>query len=388
MATPLQPSRTSSRNEHKPLNPRRQMSRPSYTSRSSPPPRGSRRAGLLETIKDAVRPSAWVAFVKGTAHGLGVRYRHASRKQKALLYAFLALNLAIILAVIIITPRGIAQYMQDFADKIREMGVWGMILLFMMVVISSHPPFFGFTFSLTMIGYTFGLWPGALLAIAASMTGAGVAFLSVRTFFLQWMKQFGSGKSDKWEAFSHVVKAKGTILIIMIRWCPFPWALGNGLFASIDSVSFPSFMLANLLLQPRLLVPVFIGSRLVSLVDDGGDKPADPVAKWINAASIIVGLSVSLGTGWFIYRATLQQMRDLGYEGVVSPEEAEEARDFLEENALLGDYSGDDYEDEHEGGSGTPLRGLKIGGDLERQEDEHGVTKGFTSTSGMRSGRM
>lgn len=91
--------------------------------------------------------------------------------------------------------------------------------------------------------------------------------------------------------------------------------------------------------------------------------------------------------GWFIYRATLQQMRDLGYEGVVSPEEAEEARDFLEENALLGDYSGDDDE-EHEGGSGTPLRGFKIGGDLERQEDEPSVTKGFTSTSGMRSGRM
>lgn len=91
--------------------------------------------------------------------------------------------------------------------------------------------------------------------------------------------------------------------------------------------------------------------------------------------------------GWFIYRATLQQMRDLGYEGVVSPEEAEEARDFLEENALLGDYSGDDDE-EREGGSGTPLRGFKIGGDLERQEDEHSVTKGFTSTSGMRSGRM
>jgi hypothetical protein len=37
---------------------------------------------VLEMIKDAVRPSAWVAFVKGTVHGLGVRYRHASRKQK------------------------------------------------------------------------------------------------------------------------------------------------------------------------------------------------------------------------------------------------------------------------------------------------------------------
>lgn len=76
-------------------------------------------------------------------------------------------------------------------------------------------------------------------------------------------------------------------------------------------------------------------------------------------------------------------MRDLGYEGVVSPEEAEEARDFLEENALLGDYSGDE-EDEHGGGGSTPLRG--IGGVLERQEGD--VTKGFTSASGLRSGRM
>jgi hypothetical protein len=47
-------------------------------------------------------------------------------------------------------------------------------------VLASHPPLFGFAFSMTMIGYTFGFWPGALLAVAASMTGAGVAFLSVR----------------------------------------------------------------------------------------------------------------------------------------------------------------------------------------------------------------
>jgi hypothetical protein len=75
-------------------------------------------------------------------------------------------------------------------------------------------------------------------------------------------------------------------------------------------------------------------------------------------------------------------MRDLGYDGVVSPDEAEEARDFLEENALLSDYSGD--EDDERGGGSTPLRG--IGGDLERQESD--VTKGFTSASGLRSGRI
>lgn len=47
-------------------------------------------------------------------------------------------------------------------------------------VLASHPPLFGFAFSMSLIGYTFGFWPGAALAVAASMTGAGVAFLSVR----------------------------------------------------------------------------------------------------------------------------------------------------------------------------------------------------------------
>ena len=28
---------------------------------------------------------------------------------------------------------------------------------------------------------------------------------SAQTFFSQWMKRFGAGKSDKWEAFSHVI---------------------------------------------------------------------------------------------------------------------------------------------------------------------------------------
>lgn len=87
-------------------------------------------------------------------------------------------------------------------------------------------------------------------------------------------------------------------------------------------------------------------------------------------------------------------MRDLGYDGSVSPEEAEEARDFLEQNALLGDYSGDDEDDERYGeaepGEGTQLRGFRVTGDLERSEEGGSVTRGFTKskTSGLRSGRV
>jgi len=287
-------------------------------------------------------------------HGVA-KYKKASLKGKLIMWLVLIINITLISAIIIITPHRIGLFFERLATRLRTLGKGGsggMAILFLCVVLASHPPLFGFAGSLTLIGFTFGLWPGMLLASVATMTGAAVAFLSIRTFFLNWMRQFGSERSERWEAFSHVVKTNGTLLVVMIRWCPVPWAVGNGLFASIDSVSFPSFMLANLVVQPRLLVPVFIGSRLHSLAGDE-EGEADPVRKWVNVGSIIIGLGVSFATGFFIYRATLRKMRELGD---VPEEEEEDAVSVLERNALLGDYSGDSNDDEDEDGERRPTR--------------------------------
>lgn len=98
-------------------------------------------------------------------------------------------------------------------------------------VLSSHPPLFGFSGSMTLMGFAYGVWPGFLVASLASLAGAAIAFLSVRTFFLEWMRKFGSGKNKQWQAFGHVMRERGWPLVAMIRWCPLPWAIGNGLFA-------------------------------------------------------------------------------------------------------------------------------------------------------------
>lgn len=103
---------------------------------------------------------------------------------------------------------------------------------------------------MTLIGFTYGIWPGFLIAGLASMLGAGFAFVSIRvsavtlvglperseaadivlsqTFFLTWIRK---QSNPKWDAFSRVMDNKGLPLIIMIRYCPLPWAIGNGLFA-------------------------------------------------------------------------------------------------------------------------------------------------------------
>ena len=93
---------------------------------------------------------------------------------------------------------------------------------------------------MSLIGFTYGIWPGFLIASFASMLGAAIAFLSVRVGAYPQTQLYDTDKQTffpkvkmgtKWDAFGNVMKHKGLPLIIMIRYSPIPWAIGNGLFA-------------------------------------------------------------------------------------------------------------------------------------------------------------
>ncbi|KAL7420979.1 Tlg2-vesicle protein [Cryptotrichosporon argae] len=271
-------------------------------------------------------------------------YRKMSKRSRTTFWVVFAAHILALVIILAITPRRIAVFFNDIALRLRASGVKGMLLMAAFVIVSSHPPLFGFSGSMTLIGFAFGIWPGFLIAALSANIGAALSFLSVRIFFLNWMRRFGSSKNEKWNAFGHVMRTKGWPLVAMIRWCPLPWAIGNGLFASIEGVKLWHFALANVLYLPRLLVPVFIGSRLESLIDR--DASPDPLRFWLNMASIAASLAVSVGTGFWVYRLTLDQMRRSGGTGDVDDEEGELAAEALEQNALLGDYSGDEDDDE------------------------------------------
>ncbi|TXT13704.1 hypothetical protein VHUM_01071 [Vanrija humicola] len=243
----------------------------------------------------------------------------------------------------IITPKRIGHFFNGIAVKLQNMGWKGMLIMSVAVILSSHPPLFGFSGSMTLIGFAYGIWPGFLIASLAALAGGAIAFFSVRLFFLDWMRRMGTGRNKQWEAFGHVMRDKGWPLVAMIRWCPLPWAIGNGLFASIDGVEFWHFMLANFLYLPRLFIPVFIGSRLNSLTDDGPENKPDPLRFILNMLSIGGSVLISIATGVWIYRLTLEQIRKLDNG---EPGEGELAAEALESTALLGDYSDDEEVEE------------------------------------------
>ena len=116
------------------------------------------------------------------------------------------------------------------------------------------------------------------------------------------------------------------------------------------------------MIQPRLLIPVFIGSRLTSLTSE--TPTHDPLRFWLNLLSIGLCSTISALTGIWIYRLTLEQMRKM--------EEGEVAAEALEEGALLGDYSGEEGEEMDD----EPLTG--IGGS--RIERSPGVVRRSSSS--------
>jgi hypothetical protein len=102
------------------------------------------------------------------------------------------INGLIILAIILITPKRIGQWFNNLAVSLKDLGFLGMVLISLCVgeypgrdcadapVASSHPPMFGFSACMTMIGFAYGLWFGVFLGSIASLIGAAAAWFSIR----------------------------------------------------------------------------------------------------------------------------------------------------------------------------------------------------------------
>lgn len=96
-----------------------------------------------------------------------------------------------------------------------------------------------------------------------------------------------------------VLKHDGLKLLCMIRLCPLPYSISNGAISTFETVSPSMFTLATAIITPKLMIHIFIGSRLAAIAKSG-DK-MDATTKAINWASIIGGIIIGALTAWFIY---------------------------------------------------------------------------------------
>ncbi|KAI8315939.1 Golgi apparatus membrane protein tvp38 [Colletotrichum sp. SAR11_59] len=178
--------------------------------------------------------------------------------------------------------------------------------------------------------------------------------------------------------------------------------LSNGFLSTIPSIKPWAFAVSTALASPKLLVHVFIGSRLALLAEKGDDMSAG--GKAINYISMILGGAVGLVVGYVIYNRTMARAAELALEqaesegavapgregapdyfdveaGLVDPEDvaalmddddislwAREAVD--DEETQVGGYYDDDDDDDN--GDGLKGQGTKNKGDDDRDEESTG----------------
>ncbi|ESK97656.1 golgi apparatus membrane protein tvp38 [Moniliophthora roreri MCA 2997] len=263
------------------------------------------------------------------------RYQRLHVYGKVFIWLALLFYICIGVFVVIVSPSRIAQFLYDQATKLAETPVGWLILGFAIVIIS-FPPLIGHTTLVTLCGFAYGM-KGFAIASTASVVGSALVFAVLRMLFSARLRAW-SAQNEKWQALEAVVRAKGLPLIILIRISPFPpWVYANSLFASISSVSLWQFVVATLFIFPKLLLHVFIGSRMAALSDGERRSHMDTRTKVINGLLIGGGVLVAICASGLVYTLVQRHIRTLdGLPRDVDEHAADAIEHFDEEAPLLG----------------------------------------------------
>jgi uncharacterized membrane protein YdjX (TVP38/TMEM64 family) len=244
----------------------------------------------------------------------------------------------------------------------------GWLVIFLMIFATAFPPIIGYSTANTIAGFVFGFPLGWPIVATACTLGALCAFLASRTVLSTYVDRL-IGQDHRFRALGQVLRREGILYLTAIRLCPLPFSLSNGFLATIPTITPFAFTLSTVLSTPKLLVHVFIGSRLAILAEQGDKMTVGDKA--INYISILLGSAVGIAVGLVIYRRTMARAAEIAREdaGTRSAEEgeglfvdadADELLDPEDAAALMSDddvslwetHGDDSYHDESDGGAG------------------------------------
>lgn len=235
-------------------------------------------------------------------------------KAMTFLQRTLAVTAFILLTILgilfLVYNHSILAWLKPFTNKWRDIpGGW--LILFALICITAFPPVIGYSTALTIAGMLYGFPNGWFVAAAGNIIGSFASFLVCRTFFSNYVHNL-VGEDKRFAALASVLKHDGLKVLVMIRLCPLPYSLSNGAMSTFPTVSPAMFALATTIAAPKLMIHVFIGSRLGDLIDSG--EKMDTATRIVNYASIIGGGLLGLGLGFYIYQRTAARARELELE--------------------------------------------------------------------------
>lgn len=201
-------------------------------------------------------------------------------------------------------------WLEPLAERWKQTpGGW--TILWTLTFLTAFPPIIGYSTCGTTAGFVYGVWEGWLILATATVAGSFCSFLVSRTVLRKWVERMVA-HDKRFAAFTLILKHDGLKLLCMIRLCPLPYSLSNGAMSTFPTVHPGMYALATAMVTPKLLIHVFIGSRLAVIARTREKMTLADRA--VNYSSIGIGAVVGFGVGLYIYRQTMARARELEAE--------------------------------------------------------------------------
>ncbi|EXJ81598.1 hypothetical protein A1O1_07662 [Capronia coronata CBS 617.96] len=280
------------------------------------PPRGSLSTGRSSPFVPS-RTTAWRDELINNAEKIRRRVQAVWRKMTPVQRVLACVGFVVIhvlLILFLIFNERIFGLLEPVAERWKHTpGGW--TILWSLTFLTAFPPIIGYSTCGTTAGFVYGVWEGWLILATATIVGSLCSFLVSRTLLRKWVERMVA-HDKRFAAFTLILKHDGLKLLCMIRLCPLPYSLSNGAMSTFPTVHPGMYALATAMVTPKLLIHVFIGSRLAVIARTREKMTLADRA--VNYSSIGIGAVVGIGVGLYIYRQTMARARELEAEEAAS----------------------------------------------------------------------
>ena len=181
------------------------------------------------------------------------------------------------------------------------------VVLVILVFLVAFPPLIGFSLVSTVTGLIYGVSMHGWIILAIGAVSGSIASFTLFKTILHSKAERLIHMDRKFEALASILQENNNFWIIaLLRLCPFPYSLTNGAIAAVYQISIKNFAIANVITTPKLVIYLFVGSRIKSIGETDSSS-----SKLFDILSILLTLVVVTITAWVLYFKTKERYLQL-----------------------------------------------------------------------------
>ncbi|KTW31921.1 uncharacterized protein T551_01182 [Pneumocystis jirovecii RU7] len=143
------------------------------------------------------------------------------------------------------------------ADRIQKIN-GGFLIFAIILIFCSFPPMFGREIATILIGFVYG-YVGFIIVLISFIIGETLVFLSFRHFCHAQAIQFRNKYRSSYGVFVKIIEEKKISMMFLISLSAIPSHFSTPLFATINSISYYSWLLVAIPCSVKHVIPVYVG---------------------------------------------------------------------------------------------------------------------------------